>query len=167
MSKLLRGVHAIWLSFDEKEWTLIGKDMEEFSYELNPDVSTFKNILGETTAEHNGYTPSADVEYAARSEDAIYKNIKDIADNLYTDEEHCRAHMISAILNKEVKDSEAVVLTGTGYKVPGIISVNSVGGDTSGLSMPFTFTEDGARKQGSVSVTNKVPTFTENQTQTD
>lgn len=162
MSKLPRGVYALWLSFDKNRWTLIGKDMEEFAYELNPEVSTFKNILGESTATHNGYTPSGDIQYAARSEDAIYENIKGIADNLYSDDEHCRAYMISAILDEEVKDSETTVLTGTGYEVAGLVSVTSVGGDTSGLSMPFTFTEDGARTQGTVSVSKKVPTFTAN-----
>lgn len=160
MSKLPRAVYATWISFDGTDWTLIGKDMEEFSYELNPDVSTIKNILGESSVEHKGYAPAGDIQYAARKEDAIYPYIKGIADNLYKDDEHCRAQMISATLDEEVKNSDTKTLTGTGYKVEGIVSVTSVGGDTSALFMPFNFTEDGTRTQGTVSVQNKAPTFT-------
>ena len=42
-------------------WFLIGKDIDDMSIELNPDVSTTKNILGETSVKDNGYEHSLSV----------------------------------------------------------------------------------------------------------
>lgn len=160
MGKLARGVRVIWLSFDDKEWTPIGKDMDDMSMELNPDVSQTKNVLGDTVVEHNGYTPSLDNDYIARSEDAIYPHLEKIANELLTDEEHTTAYLIEATLTDEVKESDTTTLTGKGYKTKGIVSVTSTGGSTSGYTIPFNWQQDGARTQGTVSVTNRVPTFT-------
>lgn len=33
----------------------LGKDLEEYNEELNPDVETTKNILGEQNVVHSGY----------------------------------------------------------------------------------------------------------------
>ena len=38
--------------------------------------------------------------------------------------------------------------------------MNNDGGPTSGYAIPFTINEDGSRTQGTVTVENKVPTFT-------
>lgn len=36
-------------------YTRLGKDLEEYNEELNPDVEVNKNILGEQNVVHNGY----------------------------------------------------------------------------------------------------------------
>ena len=38
-----------------KNYVRLGKDLEEYSVDLNPDVNVFKNIIGETSFTHNGY----------------------------------------------------------------------------------------------------------------
>lgn len=38
-------------------WYRIGEDLEEYNVELNPDTEVKKNILGNTTFNHNGYEP--------------------------------------------------------------------------------------------------------------
>ena len=40
----------------------LGKDLEEYNIELNPDTETSKNILGESTFKHNGYEVSSDAD---------------------------------------------------------------------------------------------------------
>ena len=40
----------------------LGKDLEEYNVELNPDTETSKNILGESTFKHNGYEVSSDAD---------------------------------------------------------------------------------------------------------
>lgn len=151
----------MWLSFDEEEWTCLGKDSDDLSIDMNPDTETIKNVQGETTFVNNGYTPSLSNEYIARSEDAIYPHIQEIADTLAVDDERTSATMLVATLTDgEVKDSNEKTLTGTGYKVPVKVVVDNDGGATSGYSLPFTITEDGSRTQGTVSVSNKIPTFT-------
>lgn len=160
MGKVERGRRAMWLSFDEENWTCLGKDSDDLSIDLNNDNESFKNVQGETTFVNNGYTPSMSNEYIARTEDAIYEHIQEIADTLATDDERTGATLLVATLNVEVSETKAVTATGKGFKVPVKITVDNDGGSTDGYSIPFTITEDGGRTQGTVSVADKVPTFT-------
>lgn len=162
MSKILRGCRAMWLAFKEGESTLLGKDSDDMSIDLNPEVNQIKNVQGETSFNHNGYTPSvANDGYIARTEDAIYPNIQKIANELSTDDETIGAIMTVATLTDEVQNAVGeTTLTGKGYQVPVKVVVNSDGGNTTGYGIPFTVYEDGGRIQGTVSVTNKKPTFT-------
>lgn len=161
MSKILRGCRAFWLTFDGENFTLIGKDSDDLSIETNPDTEQTKNVLEETTFNHNGYTPSLSVDYLARTEDSIYEHIQKIADGLLVGDDEITATLIVATLTDAVKDSDIKTLTGEGFSVPAKIVVDSDGGSTSGYSIPFTAYESGNRIQGSVSVTKRVPTFTE------
>lgn len=159
--KILRGCRAFWLSFNETDWTCLGKDTDDLSIELNPDTEQVKNVQGETTFVNNGYTPSlSNDSYIARYEDAIYEPLQTIADTLATDDARTSATLIVATLTDEVKESATKTLTGKGFKVPVKVVVDSDGASTSGYGIPFTISEDGARIQGTVSVANKVPTFT-------
>ena len=98
--KLPRAAYATWLSFDKKDWTLIGKDTDSLTYELNPDVETAKNVLGETIVNHSGYQPELAVDtYYARTEDVIYEKILDIAMNRKSDEESTSAYLLEAVLD--------------------------------------------------------------------
>lgn len=161
MSKLLRGVRAMWLTHDSKDYTCLGKDTDDLSIDLNPDTEQVKNVQGETTFVNNGYTPSlSNDSYIARTEDSIYKPLQHIADTLATDDESTSFTMIVATLDEEVKESTTKTLTGTGYSVPVKVVVDTDGGSTSGYGIAFTVSEDGARTQGTVSVASKVPTFT-------
>lgn len=164
MSKILRGCRAMWLTFDNealKDCTCLGKDSDDLSIDTNANIEQKQNVQGETSTDHNGYTPSMDNEYIARTEDSIYKPIQYIANTLASDDEHIRATMIVATLDIEVKDATGEkTAKGDGYKVPVKVVVNNDGGSTAGYSIPFTVYEDGARVQGSVVVTDKQPKFT-------
>jgi len=162
MPKLPRAVQASWLSFDKEKWTLLGKDTDNMSMALNPDVETKKNVIGETIVEHKGFTPELSVEsYYARTEDAIYKNILDIAMNRKTDEGSCAAYLLESVLTDEVNNSDSVTLTGEAWIENVIVVPQEYGGETAGFAIPFNVNMNGGRKKGSVSVTKRVPTFTE------
>lgn len=151
----------MWLSFDEENYTCLGKDSDDMSIDMNSDTEQTKNVQGETVFTHNGYTPSlANDSYIARTEDAIYESLQHIVNTLATDDDSISATLIVATLTDEVTKSDTKTLTGEGFKVPVKIVVDNDGGSTSGYSIPFTMYEDGSRIQGIVSVTNKVPTFT-------
>lgn len=161
MSKILRGCRAMWLSFDETTWTCLGKDTDDLSIDMNPDTEQTKNVQGESTFTHNGYTPSlANDSYIARSEDSIYPNLQKIVDTLAVDDETIGATLLVATLDEEVKEAATKTLTGKGFQVPVKVVVDNDGGSTSGYGIPFTIYEDGARVQGTVTVTNKKPAFT-------
>lgn len=159
--KILRGCRAMWLSFDDENWTCLGKDTDDLSIELNPDTEQVKNVQGEVSFVNNGYTPSmSNDSYIARREDAIYPRLQTIVDTLATDDERTSATMMVATLTEEVKESTTKTLTGKGYTVPVKVVCDSDGGGTAGYAIPFTVSEDGGRTQGTVSVSNKAPTFT-------
>lgn len=85
------------------EWFKIGRDNDELSVELNPEVDTKKNVWGENVTEDNGYEPSMDTDpYYARTEDAIYEPIRDIALERKTGDE-CKTQILEVI----VEDTEA------------------------------------------------------------
>lgn len=159
--KILRGCRAMWLTFDNKGYTCLGKDSDDLSIEGNNDSEQVKNVQGEVTFVNNGYAPTLSNDgYIARREDAIYPFLQTIVDTLATDDERTSATLIVATLTDEVKDSTTKTLTGKGFSVPVKVVFDSDGGGTSGYAIPFTISEDGGRTQGTVSVSNKVPTFT-------
>lgn len=152
----------MWLSFDDENWTCLGKDTDDLSIDMNPDTEQNKNVQGESNFVHNGYTPSlSNDSYIARTEDSIYEPLQHIADALATDDTSTSATLLVATLTEEVKEAASKTLTGTGFQVPVKVVVDNDGGSTSGYGIPFTIYEDGSRTQGTISVTNKIPTFTE------
>ena len=154
-------MRAKWLSFDGTDWTLIGKGMETLTTNMNPDVETGKDVTGAAYVEHKGFSPESDIEYQARSEDAIFEDLQAIVDQLLKDETSTTAFMIDATLTDEVKNATGTTaITGSGFKVPVIVVPQDDGGDTSGYTINFNCYENGARVQGTVSVTAQVPTFT-------
>lgn len=105
--KLPRAALAQWLSFDKKEWTLIGKDKDSMSTSMNPDIETKQNVLGETITDHKGFKPELVVDvYAARTEDSIYENLLDITMNRKTDEASTSAFLLEGVLDEAVIESD-------------------------------------------------------------
>lgn len=158
--KLTRGAYRTFLDatfggVGTPKWWKIGKDMEEMSVELNPDVSSVKNIWDETSVQDNGYEPSADADpYYANPEDEIYPKLLDIAMNRLKGDS-CK----TKILEVMVEDTNA-----TNHKAwteDVVVKVSSYGGGTSGVNMPFTITFDGNRKEGYVTIEDGTPVFKE------
>lgn len=135
-------------------WYLIGKDIEDMSTELNPDTESVKNILDETSFRHNGYEVSTEADpFYADPSDPLYPKLRDIAFGRLKGDE-CKTTVLEVI----VEDTEAashLAYTEECYVVP-----SSIGGDTSGVNIPFTINYSGNRTKGTVTITNKVPTFT-------
>lgn len=133
----------------------IGKDLEEYNENLNPDVSSEKNILGENTVTHNGYDVSSDVDpFYVRADDnvpeALAAKVLDIANNRRTGQ-GCRTTKVDVLV-----DSAGTVIWA--YREEVMIVPNSVGGDTSGVQVPFSIYNDGNRVKGTWNVSAK--TFT-------
>lgn len=138
------------------EWFLIGKDMEDMSVELNPDVSTKKNILDETSVQDNGYEPSMTADpYYANPDDVIYPHLRDSAMNRWKGDA-CKTKILEVI----VEDTEDA--SHKAWTEDVIVKPTSYGGDTSGFQIPFSVSFDGGRKEGSVTLAaGRKPTFTE------
>ncbi len=164
MSKLNREalVHYLNSKFSttgtDPTWTVIGKDIDDMSVSLNPDVEKKKNILGENTMSDNGYEPemSADPFYAD-PDDPLYPTLRNIAlQRLKGDE--CKTQLLEVIIEDPSDESHLAFVEDV------IVKPQSYGGGTEGVNIPFDVTNIGNRIKGKVTISNKVPTFTADST---
>lgn len=154
-SYLLHYIDASFGGTGSPTWFLLGKDIEDMSVELNPDTETIKNILDETSVNDNGYEPSMSADpYYANPEDAIYPKLRDIAMNRLTGED-CKTKVLEVLIEG---DSESAHKAWTEDVV---VKPQSYGGEQGGINIPFDVTFNGNRTEGTVTISNKVPTFTE------
>lgn len=157
--KLTRGAYRTFLDATfggtgTPNWWRVGKYSEELSVEMNPDVSSVKNVWDETTVEDNGYEPSMDVDtYYADPTDSIYPKLLDITMNRLKGDS-CK----TKILEMVVEDTED-----TSHKAwieDVVVKPKSYGGNNAGFGIPFSVTFDGNRVEGTVVITDKKPVFT-------
>ena len=125
----------------------LGDDLEEYNEELNPDVTTKKNIKGEQTIDHKGYDVRSEVSpYYATEGSTLSTKLEEIAMERKT--------------GASIKTTKIDVLTtesGTqvwAYKEDVSIVPTSIGGDTSGVQIPFTIYNEGNRVKGTFDVAN-------------
>ena len=154
-SYLLHFVDASFGSDTTPNWYLIGKDIEDMAVELNPQTDTVKNILDETVTNDNGYEPSIEADtYYANTKDSIYPKLKDIAMNRLTGDA-CKSKVLEVLVDKKPGPYDAWI-------EDCVVKPQSYGGAQGGVNIPFNITFDGNRQQGTVTITDKVPTFTPN-----
>ena len=125
----------------------LGKDLEEYNVELNPDTETSKNILGESTFKHNGYEVSSDADpfYADTTSD-LFTALQKIVDNRYKDD-NLKTKAVEVHLWIAATAGKYEAYQQDCYVVP-----TSYGGDTSGYQIPFTVNYTGERVKGKFDV---------------
>lgn len=155
--KLTRGAYRTYLDSTfgvagSPKWYLVGKDIEEMSVDLSPDVETKKNILDETSVNDKGYEPSTEADpFYADPTDELYPKLRDIAMGRLKGDS-CKTKILEVI----IEDTEGPHLA---YTEDVVVKPTKIGGDTAGVAIPFTIYYAGNRTKGTVTVANKVPTF--------
>lgn len=142
--------HFIDASFGgaETNYVRIGKDLEEYSEELNPDVEVRKNILGEQSVQHSGYEVSADVEpFYYDYDDALAEKVMSIANERSTGDK-CKTTFVDVLLAEDGTVKWA-------YKEDCKVVPTSIGGDTTGVQTPFTVYKEGNRTKGTFDLSTK------------
>ncbi len=126
----------------------LGKDLEEYNEELNPDVEITKNILGEQSVKVGGYEVQADVDpfYYEDYEDALSNKIMEIANTRATGDK-CKTTMVDVLLKPGATENDKPTVIWT-YREDVFVVPNSVGGDTTGIQTPFTVYKAGNRVKG-------------------
>ena len=67
------------------KYVRLGKDLEEFNVEMNANVETKNNILGETSVNLDSYQPQASAEpYYAEIGDPLFERLQAIIDKRQT-----------------------------------------------------------------------------------
>lgn len=131
----------------------LGADLEEYDLDLNPDIEVSKNIIGDGTIKHNGYEPQSDVDtFYAVTGDPLFETLSDIANERKTGDD-CKTTAVDVLLN----DKGVVTWA---YREDVMVVPTSMGGDTSGVQVPFSVYYCGNRTKGTFDVTKK--TFTAN-----
>lgn len=146
--------HYLDASFGEEpvKYVRLGADLEEYNEELNPDVEITKNIIGEQRVSHNGYEVQSEVEpYYADYDDPLFEKLSEIINERKTGD-GCVTTKVDVLL----QDDGTVLWA---YREKVYVVPNSIGGDTSGVQIPFTLYNAGERVKGEWDVTQK--TFTE------
>ena len=129
----------------------LGKDLEEYNEELNPDVEVKKNIIGEQTVNHNGYEVQSEVDpFYADFDDPLFTQLSAIANGRLTGDD-CITTKVDVLLNESGTVEWA-------YREKVWVVPNSVGGDTSGVQIPFSVYNAGERVAGTWTPSTK--TFT-------
>lgn len=148
-------MHYVDASFggNTVNYVILGEDLEEYNEELNPDIEQKKNILGENRVLHKGYEVSSDVEpYYAYEGDPLWDKLSEIAMERKTGPD-CVTTKVDVLVNA----SGTVVWA---YREKVYLIPKSIGGDTSGVQIPFTVYNAGERVKGSWNKSTKV--FTPN-----
>lgn len=133
------------------DWFLIGKDVEDMSVNLNPSITTKKNILDETSVDDEGYEPSFDVDtyYANPSDGTFYEKIKAIAMERLTGDD-CKTRVLEVLVDKTEGPFDAWV-------EDVIVKPQTYGGAQGGVRIPYQVAFCGNRKKVSVTIANKKP----------
>ena len=158
MGKLTRGAYRLYvdttMASANPSWYVVGKDIEELTVDLGADTETVKNILDETSVRLNGFEPTIEATpFYADPDDDLYEQLKDIAMNRKKGGD-CLTKYLEVVVESSTASSHSAWVEDC-YLVP-----QSVGGDTSGMQIPFNILPAGNRKAGTVGYTNGVPTFT-------
>lgn len=135
-------------SVEDPEYARLGKDLEEYNEELNPDVEVQKNILGEQSVQHNGYEVQSEVDpYYAYTGEPLFEQLAKIANERLTGD-GCKTTKVDVLLKADGSVEWA-------YREDVYVVPNSVGGDTSGVQIPFTVYNAGNRVKGTWDTSTK------------
>lgn len=132
-------------------WNRIGKHLEEFNVELNPDTETFTNIIGETSFNHNGYDVSSDVDpFYAEVGDPLFDKLQKFVDDRETGD-GLKTLALEAHTWEDTSEGAVTAYVQECYVVP-----QSYGGDTSGYQIPYSINYVGSRTKGTFNPKTKV-----------
>ena len=106
---------------ETESWERLGKDLEEYNVELNPDTETKENAEDNST---------------------LFEKLQQICDNLYKDD-NLKTKVVEAHLWKTASGGGYEAYQQDCYVVP-----TSYGGDTSGYQIPFTVNYVGTKTKG-------------------
>ena len=144
---------AFDVTYAATEYVRLGKDLEEFTVELNPDVETSKNILGENSVKHNGYEASSDADPVYYEyDDALTEKMMEFA-MLRKSGDACKTSYVEVLLKPGEDGAEPTVIRAVREDV--FVIPNSYGGDTSGVQVPFSINYAGNRTEGTFDIKTK------------
>ena len=129
----------------------LGKHLEAYNEELNPQVTTMNNILGEQVTLVSGYQVSSTVEpYYSEAGDPLFERLEEIANDRVLGD-GLETTKIDVMLNEDMTVKWA-------YMESVKIVPTTVGGDTTGVQIPFQINNNGNRHRVNFNLQTKTAT---------
>ena len=148
-------IDAALPSTSKADYSRLGKDLEEYIVEMNANVETKNNILGETSVNLDSYQPQASTDpYYAEIGEPLFERLQGIIDERQTLDDLKTSVVEVHLWEEDATTSGSYVA----YKEDAIIEVSSYGGDTTGYQIPFNIHHTGNRVKGLFALATK--TFT-------
>lgn len=150
--------HYIDAAFDLKgtntNYVRVGEGIEELSISMNPEVETTQDIIGNNSATLKSYDISADVDpYYYSTDDALSEKLQEICDFELTGDA-CKTTWVDVWLKPgATPDAAPIVINATRREV--IVAVQSYGGDTGGVQIPFSVNGSKNKTQGDFDISAK------------
>lgn len=144
-------LHYIDAAFDKSSpsYVPIGEDLEEYNISMNAETETKKNIRGKNVTRVKKYEPQSSVEtYFARKGSALATKLFDIINNRKTGND-IKTTVVDVLI-----DDEGTVTWA--YREDAVIVVNSAGGNTDGVAIPYEIHYNGNRTSGTFNVDTRV-----------
>lgn len=143
--------HLIDAAFDTTyqatNYVRLGKDLEEYTVELNPEVETKRNILGENAVYITGYEASTDVDpFYYEYNEELSQKVWDIAQQRLTGDA-CKTSTVDVLLSPDVDENGKPHVI-EAWREDCIIVPQSYGGDTTGIQIPFAIHRISNRVKG-------------------
>lgn len=131
----------------------LGSDLEELNVEMNAELETTANIIGESSTKLSSYSAQSSVEpFFADTDSPFFEFLQDIIDNRKTLDD-CKTHAL------EVHMWDGTDGAYTAYRETAIVEIVSYGGGTTGYQIAFNVHYQGDRVKGTFNPTTKA--FTE------
>lgn len=125
----------------------LGQDLEEYSIELNPDVETKTNIIGENSVNVKGYKPQGSVDpYYAYEGDPLYEKLQEIFNERSTGQS-LTTTVVDILVNSQGTVKWA-------YRENAVVVPQKMGGGD-GVQIPFEVYYAGSRVKGDFNVSAK------------
>lgn len=144
-------VHYVDAAFDttyaNTDYQRLGLDLESLDVELNPQIETTRNILGENSVTFSGYEPSTGIEtFYHDAAKALEEKVMELAmSRQYGDA--CKTSYVEALYKAgDTADAEPVLIRA--YREDILLVPTSYGGDTNGVQAPFEIHYCGNRVEG-------------------
>lgn len=121
-------------------WEALGKDVDDLSKDLNPDTENTKNVLGESAFEHKGYQSTVGLDtYYMDPGRIMYEHLLDVAMR----EAYAESDLLGYFAEAYFTSASGTTMSGYCYVRRAWIVPQSTGGNTAGLSIPFTVNPQG------------------------
>lgn len=136
------------------EWEIIGKKIEDMSLEMNPNVETMTDITGDVQTTLDKYEKQTSVSpYYARKESKMAAWLYNVVREERTLSEVERTFLCVNVFAGADGSFDA-------WTQKGVVAVQSYGGNTKGLQIPYNIHWIGQKTFGTVAIEDGVPTFT-------